>query len=247
MTNPRWIGGSQRGPREGTWSVWRDEQARPKPRFCILCRDLRPAGGCARSGAVEHERLARLMGLWDAARSTQSPHACQHAKLTSSSLIEARAIGETGRPSISTHRSRNLRKTLGLTHATRYINALSLGPLREYEKVTDGQTPERFDRYGLQITSIYDFGEARTREAQETYMQAADRLAEKAVNVRSEVREAFIAYKGAFEVAHLYQAQVEPLQNEILKQSLANQQRANRRIRARSGRPHPHIGPCRGS
>jgi len=89
--------------------------------------------------------------------------------------------------------------------------------------VTDGQTPERFDRYGLQITfeiPVYDFGEARTRDAQETYMQAAHLLAEKAVNVRSEVREAFIAYKGAFEVARLYQAQVEPLQNEILKQSL---------------------------
>jgi outer membrane protein TolC len=51
-------------------------------------------------------------------------------------------------------------------------------------------------------------------------MQAAHLLAEKAVNVRSEVREAFIAYKGAFEIARLYQAQVVPLQNEILKQSL---------------------------
>ena len=51
-------------------------------------------------------------------------------------------------------------------------------------------------------------------------MQSAHLLAEKAVNVRSEVREAFIAYKGAFEIARLYQAQVEPLQNEILKQSL---------------------------
>ena len=51
-------------------------------------------------------------------------------------------------------------------------------------------------------------------------MQAAHLLAEKAVNVRSEVREAFIAYKGAFEVALTYQAQVVPLQNEILKQSL---------------------------
>jgi outer membrane protein TolC len=51
-------------------------------------------------------------------------------------------------------------------------------------------------------------------------MQSAHLLAEKAVNVRSEVRESFIAYKGAFEVARLYQAQVVPLQNEILKQSL---------------------------
>lgn len=51
-------------------------------------------------------------------------------------------------------------------------------------------------------------------------MESANLLAERAVNVRSEVREAFIAYKGAFEVARLYQAQVEPLQSAIVKQSL---------------------------
>jgi hypothetical protein len=45
-------------------------------------------------------------------------------------------------------------KTLGLTHATRYINALALGPLRDYEK-TVGESPgalDRADRYGVQIT-----------------------------------------------------------------------------------------------
>jgi Outer membrane efflux protein len=118
-------------------------------------------------------------------------------------------------------------KKLGLTQATRYINAFALAPVRDFEKtVPSGESPgalDRANRYGLQISfdiPIYDFGEARTRDAQETYIQSANLLAEKAVNVRSEVREAFIAYKGAFEVARLYQAQVEPLQSEILKQSL---------------------------
>ena len=176
---------------------------------------------------VEHERLARLMGLRDRnsiytlpARLPALP-----ATLTSSSLIEARALERRVDLRLARTNLEIFAKTLGLTHATRYINALALGPLRDYEK-TVGESPgalDRADRYGVQITfeiPVYDFGEARTRDAQETYMQSAHLLAEKAVNVRSEVREAFIAYKGAFEVARLYQAQVEPLQNEILKQSL---------------------------
>jgi outer membrane protein TolC len=176
---------------------------------------------------VEHERLARLMGLWDRnsiftlpARLPALP-----AKLTSSSLIEARAMERRVDLRLARTNLEIFAKTLGLTHATRYFNALALGPLRDYEK-TLGESPgalDRANRYGVQITfeiPIYDFGEARTRDAQETYMQSAHLLAEKAVNVRSEVREAFIAYKGTFEVARLFQAQVEPLQNEILKQSL---------------------------
>ncbi|MDQ6702740.1 MAG: TolC family protein [Pseudomonadota bacterium] len=171
---------------------------------------------------VEHERLARLMGLWDRASIYTLPARLPAlpAKLTSSSLIEALAMERRVDLRLARANLEIFAKTLGLTHATRYINALALGPLRDYEKTG---ASERANRYGLQITfeiPIYDFGEARTREAQETYMQAAHLLAGKAVNVRSEVREAFIAYKGAFEVARLYQAQVEPLQSEILKQSL---------------------------
>jgi len=89
--------------------------------------------------------------------------------------------------------------------------------------VTGSQTPERFDRYGLQITfeiPIYDFGEARTRDAEETYMQAARLLAEKGGKRQVGSSRSFYRLHGAFEVARLYQAQVEPLQNEILKQSL---------------------------
>lgn len=175
---------------------------------------------------VEHERLARLMGLWNRDSSYTLPARLppQPAKLTNSSIIEARAMERRVDLQLARTNLEIFAKTLGLTHATRYINASTLGPLREYEKtVTGDRPPERFDRYGLQITfeiPIYDFGEARTRDAEETYMLAAHLLAEKAVNVRSEVREAFIAYKGAFEVVRLYKAQVEPLQNAILKQSL---------------------------
>jgi hypothetical protein len=71
------------------------------------------------------------------------------AKLTSSGLIEALAMERRVDLGLARTNLEIFAKTLGLTHATRYINASALGPLREYETtVTDGQTPERFDRYG---------------------------------------------------------------------------------------------------
>jgi outer membrane protein TolC len=178
---------------------------------------------------VEHERLARLMGLWDRGSIYTLPARLPPlpAKLASSGLIEARAMERRVDLQLARVDLEMFAKKLGLTQATRYINAFALAPVRDFEKtVPTGESPgalDRANRYGLQISfdiPIYDFGEARTRDAQETYVRSANLLAEKAVNVRSEVREAFIAYKGAFEVARLYQAQVEPLQSEILKQSL---------------------------
>ncbi|MCI0465498.1 MAG: TolC family protein, partial [Beijerinckiaceae bacterium] len=174
---------------------------------------------------VEHVRLARLMGLWDRSSIYTLPARLPPlpSRLTSSSLIEALAMERRIDLRLARANLEIFAKNLGLTQATRYINAFTGTPLRKYEKTVTGDAQERFDRYGAQIEfeiPIYDFGEARTRRAGEAYMEAANLLAEKAVNVRSEVREAFIAYKGAYEVARLYQAQVEPLQSAIVKQSL---------------------------
>ena len=67
---------------------------------------------------------------------------------------------------------------------------------------------------------IYDFGTARVREAQETYMAGANRLAERAVNTRSEAREAYMRYRGSYDLARHYQNRVLPLRKAIQDQAL---------------------------
>ena len=42
-------------------------------------------------------------------------------------------------------------------------------------------------------------------------MAAANRLAERAVNVRSEAREAYLRYRGNYDLARHYQSRVLPL------------------------------------
>jgi outer membrane protein TolC len=63
---------------------------------------------------------------------------------------------------------------------------------------------ERIKRRGLEIEftiPIFDFDATGVRNAQETYMAAANRLAERAVNVRSEAREAYLRYRGNYDLA----------------------------------------------
>ena len=78
-------------------------------------------------------------------------------------------------------------------------------------------------RRGLEVEfeiPIYDFGQANVRNAQETYMAAANRLAERAVNVRSEAREAYLRYRGNFDLARYYQSRVLPLRKTIQDETL---------------------------
>ena len=62
---------------------------------------------------------------------------------------------------------------------------------------------------------MFDFGETRVREAEQTYMQAVNRLAQKAVNVRSEAREAYRNYRTSYDIATHYQREVLPLRKII--------------------------------
>jgi outer membrane protein TolC len=67
---------------------------------------------------------------------------------------------------------------------------------------------------------IFDGGEVRVRQAGETYMQAVNRLTEKAVNVRSEARDAYRSYRSAYDIAAHYRAEVLPLRKIISDETL---------------------------
>ena len=67
---------------------------------------------------------------------------------------------------------------------------------------------------------IYDFGQSKVALAEQTYMQAANRLAEKAVNVRSEAREAYTSYRASYDIARQYQNSILPLRKIIQDEAL---------------------------
>jgi len=58
------------------------------------------------------------------------------------------------------------------------------------------------------------------RKGELAYMRAANQLAEKAVNVRSEARSAYLAYRSNYDIARHYRNSVLPLRKAIEDQSL---------------------------
>jgi outer membrane protein TolC len=122
-------------------------------------------------------------------------------------------------------------RQFGLTNATRFVSDVELAGLSSYERVTSFAVGregveidrERIKRRGLEVDftiPIFDFGATGVRNAQETYMAAANRLAERAVNIRSEAREAYLRYRGNYDLARHYQSRVLPLQKTIQDQAL---------------------------
>ena len=67
---------------------------------------------------------------------------------------------------------------------------------------------------------IFDFGEVRVRQAEQSYMQAVNRLTEKAVNVRSEARDAYRSYRSTYDIAAHYRREVLPLRQIISDEML---------------------------
>ena len=114
-----------------------------------------------------------------------------------------------------------LAKSYGLTRSTRFINVLEGGYADKLTKNRD--TGERSWDPGFTLTfevPIFDFGEGRLREAEQRYMQAVNRLAQKAVDARSEARESYKIYRSAYEVAANYQKKVLPLRSAISEEMM---------------------------
>ena len=72
---------------------------------------------------------------------------------------------------------------------------------------------------GLEIP-IFDSGQARLRKAEFQYLKAANQLAAKAVDIRSQARAAYKAYRGRSEIARHYRSRVVPLRTTVEKEAL---------------------------
>ena len=114
-------------------------------------------------------------------------------------------------------------QTYRLEDVTRFVTDIELvGVLEQERELEDGKIHRSISRTGsLEFTiPIFDSGQARMRKGELAYMRAANQLAEKAVNVRSEARSAYIAYRSNYDIARHYRNSVLPLRKAIEDQSL---------------------------
>ncbi len=183
---------------------------------------------------IERERLVRQLGLWGGDIDFRLPGTLPPlpGRLTGAQEIEQQALQRRVDLEALRYDLHGVALQYGLSQATRFVTDLELAGISKYErkkKVTagaDGEVEierEKVKRRGLEVEfeiPIYDFGQASLRNAQETYMAAANRLAERAVNVRSEAREAYLRYRGNFDLAAYYQSRVLPLRKTIQDETL---------------------------
>jgi outer membrane protein TolC len=173
---------------------------------------------------VERERLTRALGAWgtDTAYRLPDKLAALPAKPKALPWVESEAVRRRVDLAIARMEIDILAKELGLTRKTRLINALEVAGISMAVKDEGEGTIKRrgFD-IDFQIP-IYDFGESRVRLAEETYMRAVNRLLERAVNARSEAREAYQGYRGAYDIARHYDREVLPLRKIISDETLLN-------------------------
>jgi outer membrane protein TolC len=113
-----------------------------------------------------------------------------------------------------------LAKSYGLTNATRFINLLDVAGISRTQREPGGA---HGTGVGVDVAfqvPIFDFGEARLRQAGEAYMEAVNRLTEKAVNVRSEARDAYRVYRSTYDISVQYRDRVLPLRQVITDETM---------------------------
>src|SRR5713226_4542428 len=190
------------------------DQAREQVFYAETTADLATLRQDATSS---RERLIRLLGLWDGDLGLHLPGKLPPLPGRPLSLpgIEVDAVGHRIDLQISRIELAALAKSLNLTEATRFVTLLDVAGIDR--KTRDPDTPPFRERgFDVQFQiPIFDGGEVRVRQAAETYNKAFNLLTEKAVNVRSEARDAFRVYRSTYDIAEHYQREVLPLRKII--------------------------------
>jgi outer membrane protein TolC len=179
---------------------------------------------------TEREQLTRLMGLWGRDIKYRLPAVLPNLppRPKTMSQIEAEAIERRIDLAIARMELEALAKSLGLTRTTRFVSDLEVAGMRNYERKTEindaGEAEtERTKWTGIEVEfqiPIFDFGESSARQAEALYMRAVHRLAELAVNIRSEARNGYRTYRAAYDISLQYRNEVLPLRKIISDETL---------------------------
>ena len=197
-------------------------QAREHAFFAELTGQKAQARLAAR---MAKEELTRLMGLWGADVDYYVPDVLPGlpGRPPLRNAVEREALFRRVDLQIAQLELDAQAQQYGLPDATRYVTDLELIAGVEVEReIEDGErrtvaTPQVELEF---VIPIFDTGKARRRKAELAYMRAANLLAEKAVNIRSEARSAYTAYRATYDIARHYRNSVLPLRTAIEEESL---------------------------
>lgn len=164
------------------------------------------------------EQLSRLLGLWGAQLDFRLPDRLPAIPAEAAALEDVERQAMRQRLDIQAVRldAERLARQLGLSRRTRFINVLELG-------VVNNRSNEEPTQRGYEISvelPLFDWSGARVAKAEAQYRQMLNRAAETAINARSQVREAYLAYRTGHDIARHYRERILPLRQRIAEENL---------------------------
>jgi len=172
----------------------------------------------ARQVAVAtRETLTRLLGL-STGTALRLPDRLPDLPAVPRDLADVEAIALRERLDIQASRlqAAHTATSLGLTRTTRFINVLDLDYVRNSQS---GQTTAPGYAITLELP-LFDWGTARVAKAEALYMQAVDKVAQAAIDARSEARQSYSDYRSAYDLARHYRDEVIPLRKKISDETM---------------------------
>lgn len=209
---------ARRMARAGNWSKL--QQAREQATLADISAQLARAEQAA---VAERETLTRLMGLWGQDAGYRLPERLPDLprEVADRGDIEATALRERIDVRAARDESRHVASSLGFTRATGVIDAFSLGLI--HNSHFDDAGGERSTTRGFELElpiPIFDWGQARSRRAEATYLQSVARVRDVGVRARSEARQAWHGWRTAHDVARHYRDEIVPLRKFIADETL---------------------------
>ena len=164
------------------------------------------------------ERLIRLLGVWGDQTQFKLPERLPDLPKEALDLPDIERVALTQRLDVQGARLdvAQTAKYLGLTRTTRFVNVFEAG----YARNSSNEAPTQ---RGWEVSfelPLFDWGDARVARAEAVYLQAVDRAAQTAIDARSEVREAYGAYRSAHDIARHHAEEVVPLRKQIADENL---------------------------
>jgi outer membrane protein TolC len=177
--------------------------------------------GVARAEQAERsarEKLTRLLGLWGAQTGFLLPERLPDLPPSAKDLPDVERMALAERLDVQGARlaAQQLAAQQGLASATVFTDGLEIGVLRNSY---NNAPPQRGWELGLELP-LFDWGGARRASADHSLRQAMLRAEQAAIDARSEVREAYGAYRSAFDIARHHLDEIVPLRKKILDENV---------------------------
>ena len=197
----------------GNWS--RLQQAREQGFYADAALNVARA---EQASVRAREALTRLLGVWGTQTQYALPERLPDLPKVPDDRPEVEHRAMQTRLDVMGAKlgAESLASNLGLSKATRFINVLQVGAIRD---MSNQQQTRRGYEISLELP-LFDWGTSRVAKAEAMYMQAVNRAAETAINARSEVRESYQNYRVAYDIAKHYRDEVVPIKKRVADENL---------------------------